>query len=77
MKIFAGNGNRPLAERICAYLRMALGNVDISRFPDGEFSIKVNEDVRGRDVFIVQPTCPPVNENLIELLVMMDAARRA
>jgi len=77
MKILAGNGNRRLAEAICRYLGMPLGNVEVGRFPDGELDVKINEDVRGRDVFIIQSTCPPVNENLMELLVMVDAARRA
>ena len=77
MKIFTGNANPGLAARICDYLEMPLGNAEVGRFPDGEISVKLDEDVRGRDVFIVQPTCPPVNENLMELLVFIDCARRA
>ena len=77
MRIISGSGNRLLAERICQYLGAPLGQVDLGRFPDGELNVKINEDVRGRDIFIVQPTCPPVNENLMELLIMVDAARRS
>jgi ribose-phosphate pyrophosphokinase len=77
LTILAGNGNPVLAGRICDYLGVALSDVGVERFPDGEISVKINEDVRGRDIYIVQPTCPPVNENLMELLVITDAARRA
>jgi ribose-phosphate pyrophosphokinase len=77
MKILTGNGNPALAQRVCDYLGLPLGDVTVSRFPDGEINVKINEDVRGRDIFIMQPTCPPVNENLMELLVMVDAARRS
>jgi len=77
MKLFACNGNPDLARKMCRYLGIPLGNAHVGRFPDGEIDIKINEDVRGRDIFIVQPTCPPVNENLMELLVMVDAARRS
>src|SRR5450755_1342195 len=77
MKIFSGSANRELAERICQYLGVPLGQATISSFPDGETYVKIEENIRGRDVFIVQPTCPPTNEHLMELLIMVDAARRA
>src|ERR1700710_678697 len=77
MKIFSGSAHRELAQRICAYVGMALGAATVSSFPDGGTSVKINENIRGRDVFIVQPTCPPTNQNLMELLIMVDAARRA
>jgi len=77
LKILTGNGNPALARKVCDYLGLPLGDVTVSRFPDGEINVKINEDVRGRDIFIIQPTCPPVNENLMELLVMVDAARRS
>jgi ribose-phosphate pyrophosphokinase len=77
MKILAGNSNRPLAERIAACLGTNLGEVDVGRFPDGETYVKIRENVRGDDVFIVQSICRPPNENLMELLIMIDAARRA
>ena len=77
LKIFTCNGNPDLARRVCEYLEIPLGDATVGRFPDGEINLKINEDVRGRDIFIVQPTCPPVNDNLMELLVMVDAARRS
>jgi ribose-phosphate pyrophosphokinase len=77
LRVFSGSGNQPLAEKIASHLGLSCGRIAISRFPDGEISVKIDEDVRGRDVFIVQPTCPPVNENLMELLTMIDAFRRA
>ncbi len=77
LKIFAGNSNIDLAKDICKYLNISLGQADISRFPDGEIKIKIEESVRGEDVFIIQSTCPPTNENLMELLIMIDALRRA
>ena len=77
LKIFAGNSNKDLAEEICRHLNIPLGKVDVSRFPDGEIKIKIEESVRGLDVFIIQSTCPPVNEYLMELLIMIDALRRA
>jgi ribose-phosphate pyrophosphokinase len=76
MKIFAGRANRPLAERIANYLGMQLGEVEIRQFADGEIFVQFNENVRGVDVFIVQPTAPPA-DNLLELLIMIDAASRA
>lgn len=77
IKIFSGRANPKLAEDICNFLHLKLGRVTLGEFPDGEISCKVDEDVRGRDVFLVQPTCPPVNNNLIELLVLIDSCRRA
>ena len=77
LKLFAGRANLPLASTIGDYLGVSLGAVKINTFPDGELMVKLEEDVRGRDVFIIQPTCEPVNENLIELLVFIDCARRA
>ncbi len=77
LRIFSGNANRPLAEKIAAYVNQPLGEVTIGRFPDGEVFVKYIENLRGKDVFIIQSTCKPPNENLMELLIMIDAARRA
>jgi ribose-phosphate pyrophosphokinase len=77
LKLFSGNANRPLAEEIAQYLRLTLGDAEISRFSDGEVFVQINENVRGTDVFVIQPTCPPVNDNLMELLIMIDALKRA
>ena len=77
MKIFSGNSNRKLAEKMAGYLGEELGQANISRFPDGEIMVKIGENIRGRDVFVVQSTCSPPNENLMELLIMIDAMRRA
>lgn len=77
IKIFTGTPHRKLAENICAYVGVPLGDATVSTFPDGETFVKINENIRGRDVFIVQPTCPPTNQNLMELLILVDAARRA
>jgi len=77
LKIFTGNANPELAREIAQYLGVSLGEANVSRFSDGEIQVKINESVRGADVFIVQPTCTPVNEHLMELLVMVDAVRRA
>jgi ribose-phosphate pyrophosphokinase len=76
LMLLAGTANRPLAEEISAYLKQPLCQVTIRRFADGELFVKIDENVRGRDVYIIQPTNPPA-ENLIELLLLMDAARRA
>ena len=77
MKIFTGNAHPELAKDICTYLGVELGNATVSSFPDGETFVKINDNIRGRDVFIIQPTCPPTNQNLMELLILVDAARRA
>jgi len=77
LKIFAGNSNKDLAEEICKYLNVPLGQADVSRFPDGEIKVKIEESVRGEDVFVIQSTCPPANEYLMELLIIIDALKRA
>ena len=77
LKIFTGNSNRPLAEAICSSIGMPLGEATVTSFPDGESFVKINENVRGQDVFILQSTCTPTNHHLMELLIMIDAARRA
>ena len=77
MKVFSGTANKPLAQAICKYIGIELGRCNISSFPDGETFVKVEENVRGEDVFIVQSTCPPTNHNLMELFIMIDAVRRA
>ncbi len=77
LKIFSGSAHRDLAQKIADYIGIPLGDASVKAFPDGETSVRINENIRGRDVFIVQPTCPPVNHNLMELLVLVDAARRA
>src|SRR5438128_10722677 len=77
LKLFSGNANRPLAEEIAQYLHVSVCDAEVTRFSDGEVYVQVNENVRGRDVFIIQPTCPPANDTLMELLVMVDACRRA
>src|SRR6195256_3359760 len=77
MKIFSGSANRELAQRICDYIGVPLGQATISSFPDGETYVRIEENIRGHDVFIIQPTCPPTNQHLMELLIMVDAARRA
>jgi ribose-phosphate pyrophosphokinase len=77
MKLFTGRAHPALARRICEYLGLPLGRAVMANFPDGEISCKIDEDVRGRDVFILQPTCPPVNENLMELLIMIESFKRA
>ncbi len=77
MKVFAGNANPQLANAVAAHLKTRLGNALVSRFSDGEVQVEINEHVRGRDVFIIQPTCAPTNDNLMELLVIADALRRS
>jgi ribose-phosphate pyrophosphokinase len=77
LKVFSGRANVRLAESIAAVLGDPLGRISLSNFPDGEISVRIEEDVRGRDVFVVQPTCPDVNENLMELLIMLDSFKRA
>ena len=77
MKIFSGTANQPLANAICKSIGMELGQCTIKPFPDGETFVKIEENVRGEEVFIIQPTSPPTNHNLMELFIMIDALRRA
>jgi ribose-phosphate pyrophosphokinase len=77
MKIFTGNANRPLADAICQYLEVPLSAAEVRTFSDGEIFVEIKENVRGRDIFVIQPTCTPVNDNLMELVTMVDALRRA
>jgi len=77
LKIFSGRANQPLAKDICGFLHLPLGAISLTSFPDGESHCKIEEDVRGRDVFLVQSTCPPVNDHLMELLIMIDSCKRA
>ena len=77
MKLFAGNANPVLAREISEYLGVPLGAAVVGRFSDGEIMVRISENIRGRDVFVIQSTCPPVNDNLMELLIMIDALRRA
>jgi ribose-phosphate pyrophosphokinase len=77
LRIFTGNANPELAQKICKFLGVRLGKAGVSHFSDGEIQVEIDESVRGMDTFVVQPTCPPVNQNLMELLVMLDALKRA
>ena len=77
LTVFTGNANRRLSEELCQYVEVPLGNAQVSKFSDGECWVEIGENVRGLNVFVVQPTCPPVNQNLMELLVMIDALKRA
>jgi len=77
MMIFAGNAHPALAQEICDYLSMPLGRASVRTFSDGEVFVEIGENVRGADVFVIQPTCPPVDHNVMELLIMVDALRRA
>ncbi len=77
LAIFSGNANPKLAKSICEHLNVSLTNVFVSKFSEGEIRVEIKENIRGKDVFIIQPTCPPPNENLMELLILIDAARRA
>ena len=77
MKLISGTAHPELAQGIAACLGTSLTDVMVDAFPDGETSVKINENIRGQDVFIIQPTCPPTNHNLMELLILVDAARRA
>lgn len=77
LKIFSGNSNLPLTEEICSILGIPIGRAHVGRFPDGEVEVKIEENVRGYDCFVVQPTSYPANDNLMELLLLMDALRRA
>jgi ribose-phosphate pyrophosphokinase len=77
LKIFSGNSNKPLADEICEYLEVPLGDASVTSFPDNESFVRFNENIRGMDVFLIQSTCSPANHNVMELLIMIDAARRA
>lgn len=77
MLIFTGNSNQKLAEEICSNLKMPLGSAIVGKFSEGEIMVKINEDVRGKDVFIIQSVCPPINDNLMELLILIDALKRS
>lgn len=75
--VFSGSSNPDLAQKIAQYLKVSVGELEISRFSEGEIFVRIKQDIRGRDVFLVQSTCPPPNENMMELLIIMDAIRRA
>jgi len=75
--VFSGNSNKALSSEICSVLNLSLGDVLVGKFSEGEIKVKINEDVRGRDVFIIQSVCPPTNDNLMELLILIDAMKRA
>ncbi len=77
IKVFSGNANPELAKEICEYLNISLSKVEVRRFSDGEIFVEIGENVRGTDVFVIQPTCSPVNDHLMELVIMVDALRRA
>lgn len=77
LKFFTGNSNPQLAQRVCSYLQIDPGAIQVRRFKDGEIFVEIGENVRGKDVFVLQSTCSPVNDNLMELLIIMDALRRA
>jgi ribose-phosphate pyrophosphokinase len=77
LMVFSGNANPKLAQAVVQHLNIPLGRATVSRFSDGEVQVELNENVRGRDVFIIQPTCQPTNDNLMELVIMVDALRRA
>jgi ribose-phosphate pyrophosphokinase len=77
LTVFSGGANPVLGAKVCKFLSLDQGKIEISRFPDGEIDMKIMEDVRGADVYVIQPTCPPVNENLMELLILIDCLRRA
>jgi ribose-phosphate pyrophosphokinase len=77
LQVFTGSAHPELAQSVCDRLEIPLGHAAVQRFPDGEIDVKINDDVRGRDVFVVQPTCPPVNDHLMELLMLVDTLRRA
>src|SRR5438093_12776947 len=77
LKVFTGRANAPLAEKIAQSIGDPLGKIELKNFPDGESWARIDEDVRGRDVYLVQPTCHPVNDNLMELLIMLDSFKRA
>src|SRR4026208_1316576 len=77
MRLFTGNGNPKLAEAVCKHLHISLGRCVVGRFSDGEVMVELLENIRGRDIFILQSTCGPTNDNLMEILVMTDALKRS
>ncbi len=77
MMVFTGNANPELAQKVTRKLHIPMGNADVSKFSDGEVAVEINENVRGKDVFVIQSTCAPTNDNLMELIVMIDALKRA
>jgi ribose-phosphate pyrophosphokinase len=77
LRLFSGNANIPIAQEMCDRLNITLGKLVIRTFSDGEIFVEIRESVRGMDVFVIQPTCPPVNDNIVELLIMIDALKRA
>jgi len=77
LAIFSGRANLALASKVCLYVGVQPGCIEVSNFSDGEIYVQIEENVRGRDVFVIQSTCPPVNENLMELLIMIDALKRS
>ncbi|RLA40365.1 MAG: ribose-phosphate pyrophosphokinase, partial [Gammaproteobacteria bacterium] len=77
LMLFSGNSNPQLAKEIAAHLGLQIGDAKVSHFSDGEISVQINDNVRGRDVFIIQPTCAPTNKNLMELIFIVDAMRRS
>ncbi|HUS39661.1 MAG TPA: ribose-phosphate diphosphokinase, partial [Pirellulales bacterium] len=77
IKLFSGRANPELSAKICKYVDLPPGDISLGNFPDGETSCKILEDIRGRDVFLIQPTCPPVNDHLMELLIMIESCKRA
>ncbi len=77
LMVFSGNANKPLADLVAKHLGMRLGKLEVSTFSDGEISIEILENVRGKDVFVIQPTCAPTNQNLMELILMVDAFKRS
>ncbi|MEW6007113.1 MAG: ribose-phosphate diphosphokinase, partial [bacterium] len=77
IRVFSGRANKPLADEIASYLGISLSNIEVSDFADGETYVKIKENVRGADVYIIQPTSPPTNANLMELLIIIDALKRS
>ena len=77
LMIFSGNSNMQLAKKVASHLKLSIGKASVSTFSDGEISVEIQENVRGQDIFIIQPTCMPTNDTLMELMVMTDALRRS
>src|SRR5512136_330641 len=77
LTVFSGNAHPELAKNICKYLKLKLSDALVTHFSEGETRVKINENVRGKDVFVIQPTCPPPNDTLMELLIMIDALKRS